>query len=123
MNTTAAAAQFAANLADDLAHHTPSARYPFASITEVKHANREANQSWFDAGERKFFTSIIHGQVRVSGLFVESIAHLVSPRTFRVFQALPSGRVSRPLAQFSTLNDARDFATELGQLLKSSAAY
>lgn len=120
---SAAADQFAEERAEDLANLTPSDRYPFSSIAEVKRANREAGHHWFDADEREFFASIIHGQVRASGLFVESISHLVTPRTFRVFQALPSGRVSRALAEFDNLNAARDFATALGQSLKSSAAY
>lgn len=119
----AAADQFAEERAEDLANLTPSDRYPFASIAEVKRANREADHHWFGASERDFFASVIHGQVRVSGLFVESIAHPGAPRSYRVFQALPSGRVSHALAKFDNLNAARDFATALGQSLKSSAAY
>ena len=120
---SAAADQFAEERAEDLANLAPSDRFPFASIAEVKRANREADYHWFGGSEREFFASIVHGQVRVSGLFVESIAYPGAPRSFRVFQALPSGRVSRVLAEFDNLNAARDFATALGQSLKSSAAY
>lgn len=106
----------AAAIARDVAKHPVSPAFPATSVAEVKQANLDAGYFWASREAMRDAGSKFHGELRKSGLFVESIESPVFSlgHDYRVHFMLPSGAVWTCVRLIGSLDEARGVARDLG---------